>query len=88
MKTEDFKTAIEALSVNGLEITKYSHGINGQVVAVYGRMGENTFLMWDSNGRGFSIELNYELEGVCEPRYPEYLDYRRDNGFDLDFNLR
>lgn len=85
MKTVDFEKAIEALSVNGLEITKYSYGINGQVAAVYGRMEERTFLMWDSYGRGFIIELNFELEGVSEPRYPEYLDYRRDVDFDLKF---
>ncbi len=85
MKTVDFEKAIEALSVNELEVTKYSYGINGQVVAVYAKMGESTFLMWDSHGRGFSIELNFELEGVSEPRYPEYLDYRRDADFDLKF---
>lgn len=86
MKTKDFEKAIEALGVNGLEITKFSYGINGQVVAVYAQMGESTFLMWDRSGRGFSITLNYDLEGVEPPRNPEYLDYDRDADFDLGFD--
>ena len=85
MKTTDFEKAIEALGVNGLEITKFSYEINGGVAAVYGKMGESTFLMWDRSGRGFTVTLNYELEGVKPPRYPEYMDYRRDAGFDLTF---
>ena len=85
MKTTDFEKAIEALGVNNLTVTKFSYSENGKVGAVYGQLGENTFVMWDANGRGFTITLNFELEGVLPPRYPEYLDYRRDNGFDLTF---
>ena len=86
MRTADFEKAIEALGVQGLEVTKFSYGINGQVTAVYGLLGESTYFMWDSHGRGFSITLNIELEGVEPPRYPEYLDYRRDIDFDLKFD--
>lgn len=86
MKARDFEKAIEALGVNGLEISKFSYDINGGVAAVYGRMGESTFLMWDRNGRGFSISLNFDLEGVEPPRYPEYLNYDRDADFDLGFD--
>lgn len=86
MKTRDFEKAIEALGVNNLEVTKFSYDINGGVAAVYGRMGESTFLMWDRNGRGFSIALDYDLEGVEPPRYPEYLNYDRDADFDLKFD--
>lgn len=86
MKTRDFEKAIEALGVNGLEITKFSYDINGGVAAVYGCMGESTFLMWDRIGRGFSIALDYDLEGVEPPRHPEYLNYDRDADFDLRFD--
>ena len=86
MKIKDFEKAIEALGVNGLEISKFSLDINGGVAAVYGRMGESTFLMWDHNGRGFSVTLNFDLEGVEPPRYPQYLDYDRDADFDLKFD--
>lgn len=86
MKTSVFEKAIEALGVNGLEVTKFSYGVNGQVVAVYAQMGESTFLMWDRYGRGFSISLNFDLEGVEPPRHPEYLNYDRDADFNLKFD--
>ena len=85
MKTEDFERAIDALGVQGLEVTKFSYGINGQVVAVYGRMGGLTFLKWDVIGRGFRFEIDPNMEGGIEVSYPEYLDYRRDADFDLTF---
>ena len=85
MNTASFEKAIEALGVRGLEVTKFSYGINGQVVAVYGRMGQLTFLMWDMSGRGFRFDINPNLEGCTEVSHPEYLDYRRDADFDLTF---
>lgn len=85
MNTASFEKAIEALGVRGLEVTKFSYGINGQVVAVYGRMGQLTFLMWDMSGRGFRFEINPNQEGCTEVSHPEYLDYRRDADFDLRF---
>lgn len=85
MNTASFEKAIEALGVRGLEVTKLSYGINGQVVAVYGRMGQLTFLMWDMSGRGFRFDINPNLEGCTEVSHPEYLDYRRDADFDLTF---
>ena len=85
MKTEDFERAIDALGVQGLEVTKFSYGINGQVVAVYGRMGGLTFLKWDVIGRGFRFEIDPNVEGSINISYPEYLDYRRDADFDLTF---
>lgn len=90
MKTVDFEKAIEALSVNGLEITKFSYGINHQVVAVYAKMGERTFLKWDDIGRGFCFDIDEEIDGdgqaiVPGVKHPEYLDYRRDADFDLKF---
>jgi len=85
MKTIDFETAIEALGVHGLEITKFSYQVNGGVAAVYARMGELTHLMWDATGRGFIFEINPNQEGCTVVSHPEYLDYRRDPDFDLKF---
>ena len=84
MKTVDFEKAIEALSVNELEVTKYSYGINGQVVAVYAKMG-------DCCGRGFCLDIDEEIDVdgqaiVPEVNHPEYLDYRRNADFDLRFD--
>lgn len=86
MKTRDFEKAIEGLGVNGLEVTKYSYGINGQVVAVYARLGELTRLMWDRMGRGFRFDIDEDMEGCISSQHPEYLDYRRDTDFDLKFD--
>lgn len=85
MNRKDFKKAIDALGVQGLEVTKFSCGINGQVVAVYGRMGQLTFLKWDVSGRGFRFEIDPNMEGCIDVSHPEYLDYRRDADFDLRF---
>lgn len=85
MKTEDFERAIEALGVHGLDVTKFSYGINGQVVAAYARLGELTFLKWDNTGRGFSFEIDESMEGQVSDQHPEYLDYRRAADFDLKF---
>lgn len=90
MKTADFEKAIEALGVQGLEMTKFSYGINGQVAAVYARMGTRTYLKWDHMGRGFFFNVEEDISGTDEPfvpeiNFPEYLDYRRDADFDLRF---
>ena len=85
MKTRHFEEAIEALGVQGLEITKFSYGINGQVAKVFARMSETKFLMWDANGRGFIFEIDEDEEGQISDQRPEYLDYKRDVGFDLTF---
>lgn len=85
MNTRDFETAIEALGVQGLEITKFSYQLNGGVAAVYARMGELTLIRWDAQGRGFSFEINPNVEGCTMVSRPEYLDYRRDADFDLRF---
>ena len=87
MNTKHFEKAIDALGVQGLEITKFSYGINGQVARVYARIGELTYIMWDANGRGFVFEINEKEEGQWSgmDTHPEYLDYRRDAGFDLTF---
>jgi len=85
MKTRDFEKAIEALGVNGLEVTKFSFGVNGQMVAVYACLGELTRLMWDRQGRGFRFDIDEDMEGCISSQHPEYLDYRRDADFDLIF---
>lgn len=85
MKTTDFEKAIAAIGVQGLEVIKFSYGINGQVAAVYARMGELTFLKWDAAGRGFRFDVDENVEGCTVVSYPEYLDYRRDADFDLRF---
>ena len=85
MKTRHFEKAIDALGVQGLEITKFSYGINGQVAKVFARMSETKFLMWDANGRGFIFEIDEAEEGQISDQRPEYLDYKRDKGFDLTF---
>ncbi len=86
MRTKDFEKAIEALGVHGLEVTKFSYGINGQVVAVYAKREELTFLMWDAVGRGFIYDINEDEECPIADMHPEYLDYRRDTDFDLKFD--
>lgn len=85
MKTEDFERAIEALGVQGLELTKFSYQLNGGVAAVYARLGHMTFLRWDASGRAFRFDINMNVEGSINISYPEYLDYRRDKDFDLTF---
>jgi len=85
MSKRDFEQAIEALGVQGLEVLKYGYQLNGGVGAVYARMGELTYGMWDAQGRGFSFEINPNVEGCTVVSRPEYLDYRRDADFDLTF---
>lgn len=91
MRTIDFEKAIEALGVNGLEITKFSYGKKRRVQAVYARMDERTFLMWDDIGRGFCFDADVEFDGdgrdfIPGANHPEFLDYRRDVDFDLKFD--
>lgn len=87
MKVNDFEKAIDALGVQGLEITKMTMLATrgGNVNSVYGRIGVLTFLWWDANGRGFRFDINPNLEGCTEVSHPEYLDYRRAEEFDLKF---
>ena len=85
MKTADFEKAIEGLCVQGLEVTKFSYTINGQVAAVYARKGELTYVKWDSAGRGFRFDINPNVEGCEVVSRPEYLPYSRDTEFDLKF---
>ena len=87
MRTEDFEKAIDGLSVHGLEIMemKINAKEGGKVNAVYGRLGELTFIKWDEIGRGFSFEQPSDMEGsICSNDLP-YLDYKRDSAFDLRF---
>lgn len=85
MRTTDFEKAIDALGVSGLEVKRFSYGINGQVAAVYAQMGDSKYLMWDNCGRGFIYDEEPEAEIRAIDRSPEYLDYRRDADFDLSF---
>lgn len=85
MKTEHFEQAIAALGVQGLEITKFSYTLNGQVAAVYARMGELTYVMWDYFGHAFRFDIPEGTEACTVVSRPEYLDYRRDTAFDLKF---
>lgn len=85
MHTRDFERAIEALGVSGLEIKKFSYGINKGVVAVYAQLGALTFLKWDNGGRAFRFDICENEEGQYNVSHPEYLDYRRDADFDLKF---
>ena len=85
MKTADFERAIEALGVQDLTVLKYSYQLNGSVAAVYGQVGELTFLKWDDCGRGFRFDIDPRQEGCINVSHPEYLDYRRDADFDLRF---
>ncbi|MBQ3700918.1 MAG: hypothetical protein II886_13600 [Prevotella sp.] len=88
MKIEDFENAIHALGVNGLEITevRYSATNGGEVQGVYGKIGELTFLWWDANGRGFRFDINPNQESCTVVSHPEYLNYVRDDDFDLKFD--
>jgi hypothetical protein len=87
MKVNDFEKAIDALGVQGLEITQMTMSATrgDNVNSVYGRIGVLTFLWWDANGRGFRFDINPNLEGCTEVSHPEYLDYRRAEEFDLKF---
>ena len=96
MTTRDFEQAIGRLSVPGLNVTKVSYGVNGQVVAVYGMQESGqgrggaanaapTFLKWDMNGRGFRFDPSPDGEGCISTGHAEYLDYQRDEVFDLKF---
>ena len=49
------------------------------------QIGETVYLMWDSHGRGFRFDIEKDIEGQFVVSRPEYLDYRRDNVFDLTF---
>ena len=91
MRTIDFEKAIEALGVDGLEVTKFSYGRKRRVQAVYARMGERTFLKWDDTGRGYCFDAEEEFDGegqafVPVANHPEFLDYRPDADFDLRFD--
>ena len=85
MKTRDFERAINALGVQDLSVLKYSYQLNGGVAAVYGRMGELTWLMWDAMGRGFRFDHPRDMEDCISSDNVRYLDYRRDADFDLTF---
>lgn len=85
MKTADFERAIDALGVQGLTVTKYSYQLNGGVAAVYGQVGELTFLKWDACGRGFRFDQPRDMECCISTGTVNYLDYRRDADFDLRF---
>lgn len=87
MKTKDFEKAIDALDVQNLEILemKLPVGSGGHVGGVYARIGELTYLKWDTHGRGFTFEIDPDVEGCTVVSHPEYLDYRRDADFDLKF---
>lgn len=85
MRTEDFEKAIGALGVHDLCILKFCYQLNGGVAEVYARMGELTFLKWDSHGRGFVSEQPANEECCISSDTARYLDYRRDADFDLTF---
>lgn len=85
MKTKDFEKAIEALGVQDLEILEYSYQLNGGVAAVYAKMGELTWIMWDAMGRGFRFDQPEDMEDCISSSNVRYLDYRRDADFDLRF---
>ena len=87
MRVADFEKAIGALGVQGLEITEMRMSAirGGQVNSVYGRLGDLTFVWWDSNGRGFRFDINPHEEGCYVVSSPEFLEYRRAEEFDLKF---
>lgn len=86
MKTKDFEQAVEALGIQDLEIIRYSYGVNGMVVAVYAKMGQLTWIKWDSTGRGFRFDHPADMEDCISEDHVMYLDYRRDSYFDLTFS--
>lgn len=86
MKTKDFEQAIEALGIQELEIIRFSYGVNGQAVAVYARMGQQTWIKWDSTGRGFRFDQPSDMEGCISSANVMYLDYKRDVYLDLKFD--
>ena len=87
MRVADFEKAIEALGVQGLEISemKLTAGGGRQVSAVYGRKGQLTWLMWDASGRGFRYDTDPKQEDCVSSQGVEWLDYRRAAEFDLKF---
>ena len=85
MTTTDYEKAIDGLNVYGIELIRFSYGINGQVVAVYAMLGDLTWLKWDQNGRGIRFEQPEGEENCVSSIGVQYLDYQRDNAFDLTF---
>ena len=73
------------MGVNGLDPFDYSYQLNGDVAAVYAKMGELAWLKWDANGRGFRFDQPGNEECCISGSNVMYLDYRRDADFDLTF---
>lgn len=86
MTTEKFEKAIEALSIQGLELIRISKQLNGDVAAAYAKMGELTWIKWDHMGRGFRFEQPADIEGCISSDNVMYLAYDRDSYLDLKFS--
>lgn len=89
MRVKDFEIAIDALSVDGLEIDEFKMAANsgGHVRQVNGHTKELT-LLWDESGRAFSTPINQESESFIEFESGKTITGRRlkrDNSFDLKF---
>lgn len=83
MKIKDFEKAIEALNY-GVEIDEIKLK-GGQVRLALGH-NRHTLLLWDENGRGFTV--HYDEPFFCTEEnhdYNSYDDYSRDVKFDLKF---
>lgn len=89
MRVKDFESAIEALSVEGLEIDEFKIAANsgGHVRQVNGHTKELT-LLWDESGRAFSTPIDQESENFIEFGSGKVISGRklkRDTSFDLKF---
>lgn len=83
MRTKDFEKAIDALNCS-IEIDEMKLR-GGQVRLVLGHQ-THALLLWDENGRGFSIP--YSEPYFCTEEnhaFHDIDDYNRDTAFDLKF---
>ena len=86
MKIADFEKAIDALNCD-INIDEFKI-LKGRVRCCFAHKG-STLIMWDENGRAFSMAMHYEEdeEITSDTHVNIPVDcYNRDLGFDLKFN--
>lgn len=86
MTANDFEEAIHALGIPELVINQFVFRTIGQVETVYANIDDLTYFMWDGTGRAFIHQSDFPMVPSDEElEYWKYLNYNRDNGFDLKF---
>lgn len=87
MTANEFEEAIKSLGIPELDVNQFVFHEPGKVECVYANIDNLTFFMWDSTGRAFIYQADVPLVPIEEEtEYWQYLNYNRDNGFDLKFD--